>query len=159
MKNSIFLGASIDESPQRDISGQLSSDELLSVAEVLCMLPPAIYSIGCLVASMLPGAAKPFQVSSGNKFFVCQYFLLVGAVVIGILVRWRQWQRMYRVNENRVTLDLVQRVEKVEQDLRSSVTIVRMLSRQLEKLGIRFRVTRKASKQPINEVIFVFYVC
>ena len=75
-------------------------------------------------------------------------------MVIGNLVRWRQWQRMFRVNENGVNADLVQRVEKVEQDLQSSVTIVRML-RHLEKLGIRFRVARKALKEPINEVIFV----
>ena len=133
--------------------GQLSLNKLLSVAEVLCIVPPAIYSIGCLVGSVLPGVAKPFQVSLGNRFFVCQYFLLVSALVIGSLIRWRQWQRLYRVNENGVNADLVRRVEKVEQDLQSSVTMVRVLSRQLEKLGIRLRVTRKALKEPINEVI------
>ncbi|KAG1342331.1 hypothetical protein COCNU_05G005600 [Cocos nucifera] len=147
----LLSGDSVDESPRRDVSGQLSLDELLSVAEVLCILPPAIYSIGCLVASLLPGVAKPFQVSSGNKFFVCQYFFFVGAVVIGNLVRWKQWQRMYRVNEKGVNVDLVQRIEKVEQDLRSSVKIAQVLSRQLEKLGIRFRLTRKALKDPISE--------
>ncbi|XP_073105577.1 uncharacterized protein [Elaeis guineensis] len=118
-------GESVDESPQRDVPGQLSLNKLLSVAEVLCIVPPAIYSIGCLVGSVLPGVAKPFQ-----------------------------WQRLYRVNENGVNADLVRRVEKVEQDLQSSVTMVRVLSRQLEKLGIRLRVTRKALKEPINEVIF-----
>ncbi|XP_008776023.2 uncharacterized protein LOC120111028 isoform X2 [Phoenix dactylifera] len=148
---SLLSGESVDESPRRDVPDQLSLDELLPVAEVLCIVPPAIYSIGCLVASALPGAAKPFQVLSGNRFFVCQYFLLVGAVVIGNVVRWRQWRRMYRVNENGVNVDLVRRVEKVEQDLQSSVKIVRVLSRQLEKLGIRFRVMRKALKEPINE--------
>nr|XP_010939683.1 uncharacterized protein LOC105058438 isoform X2 [Elaeis guineensis] len=115
-------GESVDESPQRDVPGQLSLNKLLSVAEVLCIVPPAIYSIGCLVGSVLPGVAKPFQ-----------------------------WQRLYRVNENGVNADLVRRVEKVEQDLQSSVTMVRVLSRQLEKLGIRLRVTRKALKEPINE--------
>ncbi|XP_010939682.1 uncharacterized protein [Elaeis guineensis] len=144
-------GESVDESPQRDVPGQLSLNKLLSVAEVLCIVPPAIYSIGCLVGSVLPGVAKPFQVSLGNRFFVCQYFLLVSALVIGSLIRWRQWQRLYRVNENGVNADLVRRVEKVEQDLQSSVTMVRVLSRQLEKLGIRLRVTRKALKEPINE--------
>ncbi|XP_008790910.1 uncharacterized protein LOC103707950 [Phoenix dactylifera] len=147
----LLSGGSVDESPQRDVPGQLSLNELLSVAEVLCIVPPAIYSIGCLVGSVLPGAAKPFQVSLGNKFFVCQYFLLVGALVIGSVIRWRQWRRLYRVNENGLNVDLVRRVEKVEQELQSSVTVVRVLSRQLEKLGIRFRVTRKALKEPINE--------
>ncbi|KAG1366535.1 hypothetical protein COCNU_13G003250 [Cocos nucifera] len=75
----------------------------------------------------------------------------VCALVIGSLIRWRQWQRLCRANENGVNVDLVQRVEKVEQDLQSSVTIVRVLSRQLEKLGIRLRVTRKALKEPISE--------
>ncbi|XP_073103602.1 uncharacterized protein [Elaeis guineensis] len=118
----LLSGDSVDKSPRRDVSGQLSLDELLSVAEALCIVPPAIYSIGCLVASLLPGVAKPFQ-----------------------------WQRMYRVNEKGVNVDLIQRIDKVEQDMRSSVKIVQVLSRQLEKLGIRFRLTRKALKDPISE--------
>ncbi|XP_031389084.1 uncharacterized protein LOC116201808 isoform X2 [Punica granatum] len=48
-------------------------------------------------------------------------------------------------------LNLVERVEKLEEDLRSSTTIIQGLSRQLEKLGIRFRLTRKALKEPIAE--------
>lgn len=48
-------------------------------------------------------------------------------------------------------LNLFERIEKLEEDLRSSTTIIRVLSRQLEKLGIRFRVTRKALKEPIAE--------
>lgn len=50
------------------------------------------------------------------------------------------------------SLNLVERVEKLEEDLRSSVTIIGVLSRQLEKLGIRFRVTRRTLKEPIAEV-------
>lgn len=52
--------------------------------------------------------------------------------------------------------DLIRRIEKMEEELRSSATIIRVLSKQLEKLGIRFRVTRKALKEPIAEVIIVF---
>lgn len=48
-------------------------------------------------------------------------------------------------------VDFVGRIEKLEEDLRSSATIIRVLSRQLEKLGIRFRVTRRALKEPIAE--------
>lgn len=51
-------------------------------------------------------------------------------------------------------VDLLARIEKVEEDLRSSATIIQVLARQLEKLGIRFRVTWKALKEPITEVIF-----
>lgn len=49
-------------------------------------------------------------------------------------------------------VNLLERIEKLEEDLRSSATVVRVLSRQLEKLGVRFRVTRKALKDPIAEV-------
>jgi hypothetical protein len=61
---------------------------------------------------------------------------------------------------SRESLNLVGRIEKLEEDLRSSATIIRVLSRQLEKLGIRFRVTRKALKEPIAEVpIFFSFLC
>lgn len=49
---------------------------------------------------------------------------------------------------------LLERIEKLEEDVRSSATVVRVLSRQLEKLGIRFRLTRKAIKEPITEVTY-----
>ena len=55
-------------------------------------------------------------------------------------------------NETGMSFDLIRRIEKVEDDLRSSVKIIRVLSRQLEKLGIKFRVTRKTLKEPIAEV-------
>ncbi|OAY80966.1 hypothetical protein ACMD2_19744 [Ananas comosus] len=69
-----------------------------------------------------------------NKLFVCS-ISLGRAVAIGCLIRWRQWRADRDGGE----------------DLRSSTTIIRVLSRQLEKLGIRFRVTRKALKEPIAE--------
>ncbi|CAN7005122.1 unnamed protein product [Brassica oleracea var. botrytis] len=47
--------------------------------------------------------------------------------------------------------NLIRRLEKLEDDLKTSTTVVRVLSRHLEKLGIRFRVTRKALKEPISE--------
>ncbi|WOK92182.1 hypothetical protein Cni_G00873 [Canna indica] len=140
-----------DGSPVRSVPGHLSLDQLLFIAEVLCIAPPTIYSIACVVSSVIPGASKQFQVYLGSKAFLLQYFLLVGAVAIGSLIRWRQWQRICMVNENGVRFDLIERIEKVEEDLRSSATIIRVLSRQLEKLGIRFRVTRKGVKEPIAE--------
>ncbi|TKY60259.1 hypothetical protein E2542_SST17355 [Spatholobus suberectus] len=50
--------------------------------------------------------------------------------------------------EGRVGGELAREDEKLEEDLKSSATVVRVLSRQLEKLGVRFRVTRKALKDP-----------
>ncbi|KAJ3682441.1 hypothetical protein LUZ60_015014 [Juncus effusus] len=135
----------------KDLPGQLSFDAILSMAEIVCILPPAICSIGCLMGLFLPNIPKQLQIFHGNKLLISQYFLLVLAVVISSLIRWRQWQRLYRVNSRGVGVDLIGRVEKVEEDLKSSTTVIRMLSRQLEKLGIRFRVTRKTLKDPISE--------
>lgn len=48
------------------------------------------------------------------------------------------------------TLD--QRVGKLEEDVQSVAAIAQMLSRHLEKLGVRFRVTRRTLRDPIQEV-------
>lgn len=154
----ISSGEGKDWSPTSDVSGLMDLDKLLLVAELLCVTPPAIYSLACVVSLVIPGASKQFQVSLGSKAFVLQYILLVGAVAIGSLLRWRQWQRICMVNENGASVDLIGRIEKLEEDLRSSIKIIRLMSRQLERLGIRFRVTRKGLKQSIAEVI-EFYLC
>uniref|UniRef100_A0A803KXR1 Uncharacterized protein n=2 Tax=Chenopodium quinoa TaxID=63459 RepID=A0A803KXR1_CHEQI len=49
------------------------------------------------------------------------------------------------------TGNVIDRIEKLEESMRSATSIIRMLSRQLEKLGVRFRVTRKSLKDPISE--------
>lgn len=46
-------------------------------------------------------------------------------------------------------LNLVERIEELEEDLRSSVTIIQALSRQLKKLGIRFRLLGKHWKNQL----------
>ncbi|PKA50774.1 hypothetical protein AXF42_Ash017653 [Apostasia shenzhenica] len=136
---------------QREVQGELSMDAFLSAAEILCVLPPSIVSIGFLVGLVAPGAPKLFQLSVGNAVFAWQFFLLASAVAIGGLIRRRQWRRICWENERAKGVDLIARIEKVEQDVKSSATIVRALSRQLEKIGIRFRLTRKALKEPIAE--------
>lgn len=131
---------------------QFSFDGFLSFAEVFCIAPPIIYAIGSFIGSLLPsGAPKVFRVSSGNPVFACQLLLLAGAVVVGALIRQRQWQRISQDTNGVSGCDLIQRIEKLEEDLRSTAGIVRALARQLEKLGIRFRVTKKAMKEPIAE--------
>ncbi|KAG6556810.1 hypothetical protein Mapa_001757 [Marchantia paleacea] len=44
-----------------------------------------------------------------------------------------------------------QRIGKLEDDVHSVAAIARMLSRHLEKLGVRFRVTRRTLRDPIQE--------
>ncbi|RWR79295.1 hypothetical protein CKAN_00786500 [Cinnamomum micranthum f. kanehirae] len=149
-------GGGIDGSVrgERQLGG-INLDSFLSVAEVLCIAPSVVFSIGCALNSTLLGSQKWFQVSLGNRFYVWNSVLLVGAVAIGALIRHRQWQRIYRDSSSKsggyISFDLVERVGKLEEDLQSSVTIIRVLSRQLEKLGIRFRVTRKTLKEPVTE--------
>ncbi|PIA52073.1 hypothetical protein AQUCO_01000155v1 [Aquilegia coerulea] len=125
-------------------------DVLLSIAEVICLIPSAILSIGCIVNWTFFNTQKSIQL---NRVFGWQLGLLVGAVFIGGLIRRRQWGKIYKapLKKGVSKLDLVGRIEKLEEDLRCSTTIIRMLSRQLEKLGIRFRVTRKSLKEPISE--------
>ncbi|GFY87414.1 hypothetical protein Acr_05g0010530 [Actinidia rufa] len=48
-------------------------------------------------------------------------------------------------------VNLIERIERLEEDVRSSVTVTRVLSRKLEKLGVRFRVTKKTLKDPFEE--------
>lgn len=127
-------------------------DGFLSAAEFLCIVPPALYSITCLIGLFVPNVAKLLGVSPASKLFVSQYLFLLGAVVIGSLIRWRQWQRLCFMNYRGTSVDMISRIERVEDDLKSSSRITSLLSRQLEKLGIRFRVTKKALQDPISEV-------
>ncbi|KAJ1702589.1 hypothetical protein LUZ63_002368 [Rhynchospora breviuscula] len=136
----------------RSFAEDLPFDGFLSAAEFLCIVPPALYSIACFVSLFVPSVAKLLRLSTSSKLFVTQYLFLIGAVVIGNLIRWRQWQRLCFVNYRGTSVDLISRIERVEDDLKSSSRIVSVLSRQLEKLGIRFRVTKKAFKDPISEM-------
>ena len=50
-------------------------------------------------------------------------------------------------------LELEDRIKKLEEEVGDTVTIVRVLSKHLEKLGVRFRVTRRTLRDPIQEVL------
>ncbi|KMZ56345.1 hypothetical protein ZOSMA_96G00190 [Zostera marina] len=139
---------------RRDAAGKINLDTLLSIAEGLCIVPSVVFAVG----GIFPEVSKLFRVGLGNTIFMWQFLFLAGAVVIGGLIRQRQWsyyKKVYR--ENVATpnlggdLNLIGRIDKVEEDLRSSVKMVKLLSKQLEKLGIRFRIARKSLKQPIAE--------
>lgn len=94
----------------------------------------------------------------GNRVLAGGALALVMAVGIGAWIRRRQWGRVCRESvKGGMEVNLFERIEKLEEDLRSSATIIRVLSRQLEKLGIRFRVTRRSLKEPIAEVLLLFW--
>lgn len=153
----IESGGDIDSSDQRERQlNEPNLDSVLLVAEVLCIAPSVVFSISCALNSLVSASQKSVQsqLSLVNRYFVWQFVFLVGAVGIGAMIRRRQWQRICRDTSrsgSNSSFNIVERIEKLEEDVRSSATIVRVLSRQLEKLGIRFRVTRKALKEPITE--------
>lgn len=93
-----------------------------------------------------------------GKILVWQFVVLVGGLVAGAVIRHQQWRRICAFGYLRWPAtsgsNFLERLEKLEDDLRSSTKIVHGLARQLEKLGIQFRVTRKSLKEPIAEVIF-----
>ncbi|KAK4707803.1 hypothetical protein R3W88_028728 [Solanum pinnatisectum] len=131
---------------------ELNFDGFLSILEFLCLLSSAVVAVGFAVNSWVLGSQKWL----GNRVLAAQCVVLVGGVIIGSVIRRRQWRRICmnkfsRSGSDLKGVNLLERIEKVEEDLRSSATIIRVLSRQLEKLGIRFRVTRKTLKDPITE--------
>ncbi|XP_031398271.1 uncharacterized protein LOC116208847 [Punica granatum] len=131
----------------KNAPGNFGVDSFLSIVESLCLLSSAAVSIVLAVRRSVFGGF-------GDRVLVWVVVVLICGVAIGSLVRIRQWRRFFNQSVKSGggrDLNLVERVEKLEEDLRSSATIIRGLSRQLEKLGIRFRLTRKALTEPIAE--------
>ncbi|KAF8038075.1 hypothetical protein BT93_B0816 [Corymbia citriodora subsp. variegata] len=128
-------------------------DSFLSIAELLCLVSSAVVSVVFAVKRAVLGAA-------GDRVLGWLVVALVGGVASGAWVRRRQWRRVFERSGNAAgeNVNLVERIERLEEDLRSSATMIRVMSRQLEKLGIRFRVTRKALKEPIAQVNWAFLI-
>lgn len=131
--------------------GGFNFDSLLSAIELSCLFSSAVVSVG-LAAS---GSSKNVLMTTvnGNSVGVGVLWvvlILVGGVVVRAWIRNRQWRRIRRES---LKVGLVKRIEKLEEELRSSKTVVRVLSRHVEKLGKRFRVTQHDLKGPITQVI------
>ncbi|XP_048232951.1 uncharacterized protein LOC8281255 [Ricinus communis] len=129
-------------------------DSFLSITEFLCFMSSAIitvsYAVNCTVIS---SKKTVLGLVGSNKAVAWGLVVMVSGMAIGAWIRRRQWLRVCKVTvrEGRESVNLVERIEKLEEDLKSSATIIKVLSRQLEKLGIRFRVTRRSLKDPIAE--------
>eukprot|EP00252_Welwitschia_mirabilis_P018234 TRINITY_DN40526_c0_g1_i1.p1 TRINITY_DN40526_c0_g1~~TRINITY_DN40526_c0_g1_i1.p1 ORF type:complete len:299 (-),score=49.67 TRINITY_DN40526_c0_g1_i1:479-1375(-) len=128
-------------------------DRCLAVAEVACIAPSFVLSVAFAVQCLLRKSQNV------NLYVSWQVIPMLGAVIIGSMIRTRQWNKITAVRSSKGSLNsegtdilsLAQRVRNLEEDVGSSVTIVRVLSRQLEKLGVRFRITRRTLRDPINE--------
>ncbi|GMH05937.1 hypothetical protein Nepgr_007777 [Nepenthes gracilis] len=129
---------------------KFSLDAILSVAELTCLVSAIAISVGCVVNWVFFRQQNLNLVSLGNRVSV---LLLAGAVAVGAAIRRRQWRRVCGISTKSGfrTGNIIERIEKLENNLSGATTMIRMLSRQLEKLGIRFRVTRKSLKDPISE--------
>ncbi|XP_027077641.1 uncharacterized protein [Coffea arabica] len=126
-------------------------DAFLSILEFFCLVSSiAISGILAVNSGFLGGQRMVFQ-WLGEKGMVWQCVVLVAGVLVGAVIRRRQWRRICQAKYFSRPVNLVERIEKLEEDFKSSATVIRALSRQLEKLGIRFRVFRKALKEPIAE--------
>ncbi|TKY60257.1 hypothetical protein E2542_SST17353 [Spatholobus suberectus] len=131
------------------VAGDSNFDSLLSLLEFSCLLSSAVVSAA---AAAVAGFKKELLVGIGSRAAPFGVAMLVAGVLIGAWIRRRQWRRVcVETGKGGLEVNLLERIEKLEEDLKSSATVVRVLSRQLEKLGVRFRVTRKALKDPIAE--------
>ncbi|CAH2043375.1 unnamed protein product [Thlaspi arvense] len=139
------IGSFEDSSSSTDAdSDGFDLGSFISFAEVLCIISSAVISVVLAVNYAVVGEI-------GKKVLSLGFVGLVGSVASGSWLRRRQWMRICKGTREGEGTNLIRRLEKLEEDLKSSTTIVRVLSRHLEKLGIRFRVTRKALKEPISE--------
>ncbi|XP_038881992.1 uncharacterized protein LOC120073309 [Benincasa hispida] len=132
--------------------GDFDIDSLLSAAELFCLVTSLIGSVGFALNWAKARSKSVFLAVFGDGIFVGAILFLVAGVAIGAWIRRRQWNRIFRETAKGVLgVNLMEKTNRLEEDLRSSATLIRVLSRQLEKLGIRFRVTRKALKKPVEE--------
>ncbi|KAL3630521.1 hypothetical protein CASFOL_023505 [Castilleja foliolosa] len=145
------VNASLDEpyvTPQQsqvNNTNSFSFDSFLSILEFLSLASSAAISV--YVALGRNGA-----VWVSGKVLVWQCVVLVTGVCVGAVIRRRQWRRVCGFSRGSYHgANLSGRVEKLEEDLRGAATIIRVLSRQIEKLDIRVRAARKTLKGPISE--------
>jgi hypothetical protein len=54
---------------------------------------------------------------------------------------------------------MIKKLQQLEEDVQNTVTTSRVLSRHLEKLGVRFRVTRQSLRDPIQEACYTRMLC
>ncbi|KAL3818921.1 hypothetical protein ACJIZ3_004826 [Penstemon smallii] len=153
-KSNTSFQESYGVTPQNQVN-DFNLDSFLSIIEFLSLVSSSAISVYAAVQSsgIIKNGGLGFL---GSRILVWQCVVLISGVVVGAVIRRRQWQKICGVGFSRAIsssngVNLLERVEKLEEDLRSSATIIRVLSRQLEKLGIRFRVTRKALKEPIEQ--------
>ncbi|KAL6518563.1 hypothetical protein OROGR_019065 [Orobanche gracilis] len=148
---------------QVNANGGANLDTFLTAVEFLSLASSAVVSVYIAVRCGIQNGGGGLGLL-GSKILVWQYVMVVSGVAAGAVIRRRQWGRICGVRFSRGpdsyrAANLLDRVEKLEADLVGSTKNIQALARRLEKLGIRFRVTRKALKEPIAEVRFDSLEC
>ncbi|KAK7318633.1 hypothetical protein RJT34_03336 [Clitoria ternatea] len=147
-----FLTPHADPSPLRShhVAAESVFDSLLTLLEFSSLLSALLVSAAVALVAASRRELLPAILTRAAPWGVA---LLVVGVLVGAWIRRRQWRRVCRetVRGDGLEVNLLERIEKLEEDLKSSATVARVLSRQLEKLGVRFRVTRKSLKEPLTE--------
>lgn len=159
----IVAGAEYVNEQRAIPNGEWDVDRVLVVGEGVCIVA---FTAACLASvinrrsqeSRLVASSTPESLvdTRFHSFPLWQTLPLLGALLINAILRARQWQgkgRVWNVSEKYVGADLIleERMRKLEEEVASAVTIIRVLSKQLEKLGVRFRVTRQTLRDPIQE--------
>eukprot|EP00249_Psilotum_nudum_P007228 c20412_g1_i1 orf=504-2045(-) len=138
-------------------------DKVLAIGEGMCVVASATACVSSMIGNRTE-ESRPVANSSAisplntklNVLSAWQVLPLVLALFINAVLRARPWQGTANVRNRSENFHLInsaedQRINKLEEDVGGLVTNVRMLARQLEKLGVRFRVTRQTLKSPIQE--------
>lgn len=143
-------------------SGDFNLESVLLLSELLSLFSSAFFLVVFVVNFVGWSSKKALWLLIGDRGLVWGFPLLVATVVLNSWIRRRQRRRLCWVEASGgLKVNLLDGIEKLEEDLRSLTTVVRALSRKLEKLGLRFRVTRKTLRDPIAEVFLslFFFVC
>lgn len=143
-------------------SGDFNLESVLFLSELLSLFSSAFFLVVFVVNFVGWSSKKALWLLIGDRGLVWGFPLLVATVVLNSWIRRRQRRRLcWGEASGGLKVNLLDGIEKLEEDLRSLTTVVRALSRKLEKLGLRFRVTRKTLRDPIAEVFLslFFFVC
>ncbi|GLT33729.1 hypothetical protein SLA2020_082930 [Shorea laevis] len=138
---------------QNKNSYESNLDSFLLASELIIIFSSAIISVTFAANYAVSRWKSAFLGDLWRRVMVVGAVGLVGEVVISAWIRRRQLRRIYieSLRRNGESLNLVERIEKLEEDLKSSGKIILALSKQVEELGIRFRETRKTLTGPISE--------
>lgn len=130
------------------------------LSESIFLFSSAVFLVVFVLNFVGSSSKKGIWMLMCDRGLVWGFPLLVATVVLNSWIRRLQWRRIcWGKTSGGLKVNLLDRFEKLEEDLRSLMIVIRGLSRKLEKLGIRYRVTRKTLKDPIAEVLLSLLFC